>query len=105
MIHRLWVATDHNVISKVKAGLRDKPVFIADGHHRYETALNYRRELKAAGKLNDDTSAPNFVMMHFVGMQDAGLRRFCLHSSVGFGTTGQSDIGSGRGGIEVTLRD
>jgi uncharacterized protein (DUF1015 family) len=74
VIHRLWVVKDHNVIGNVKAGLRDKPVFIADGHHRYETALNYRRELQAAGKLTDDLAAANFVLMHFVGMQDPGLQ-------------------------------
>ena len=82
VIHRLWVVKDHNVISQVKSGLRDKPVFIADGHHRYETALNYRRELQAAGKLTDDSSAPNFVLMHFVGMQDAGLQILPTHRLV-----------------------
>jgi uncharacterized protein (DUF1015 family) len=82
VIHRLWVVTDHNIINKVKSGLRDKPVFIADGHHRYETALNYRRELQAAGKLTDETAAPNFVMMMFVGMQDAGLQILPTHRLV-----------------------
>lgn len=82
VVHKVWVVTDHNVISKIKAGLRDKPVFIADGHHRYETALNYRRELQAAGKLNDDTAAPNFVLMMFVGMQDPGLQVLPTHRLV-----------------------
>lgn len=81
VIHRLWVVKDHSVIGKVKAGLRDKPVFIADGHHRYETALNYRREQQAAGKL-DDLSAANFVLMHFVGMQDPGLQILPTHRLV-----------------------
>lgn len=81
VIHRLWVVKDHSVIGKVKAGLRDKPVFIADGHHRYETALNYRREKQAAGKL-DDLSAANFVLMHFVGMQDPGLQILPTHRLV-----------------------
>lgn len=82
VIHRLWVVTDAGVINQVKAGLKDKPVFIADGHHRYETALNYRRELKAAGALNDDLSAPNFVLMHFVGMQNPGLQILPTHRLV-----------------------
>lgn len=82
VIHRTWVVTDHNVISRVKAGLRDLPVFIADGHHRYETALNYRRELQASGKLNDDMGAPNFVMMMLVGMQDPGLQILPTHRLV-----------------------
>ena len=50
MIHRMWPVTDMAVIA---AGSRSgpKPVFIADGHHRYETACNYRDELQAAGAL------------------------------------------------------
>lgn len=79
VIHRLWVVKDHNIINRVKAGLRDKPVFIADGHHRYETALNYRRELQAAGKLKNEMAAPNFVMMMLVGMQDPGLQILPTH--------------------------
>ena len=79
VIHRLWVVTDHNVIGKVQSGLHDKPVFIADGHHRYETALNYRNELRAADKLVGDNAAPNFVMMMFVGMQDPGLQILPTH--------------------------
>ena len=81
VIHRMWVIKDHQVISKVKASLHDKPVFIADGHHRYETALAYRRELQAAGKL-DDLSSANSVLMHFVGMQDAGLQILPTHRLV-----------------------
>ena len=82
VIHRLWVIKDHNIIGKVQAGLHDKPVFIADGHHRYETALNYRRELKAAGKLASDVAGPNYVMMMFVGMQDPGLQILPTHRLV-----------------------
>ena len=82
VIHRLWVIKDHNVIGQVQAGLQDKPVFIADGHHRYETALNYRRELQAAGKLANDMAGPNFVMMMFVGMQDPGLQILPTHRLV-----------------------
>jgi len=81
VIHRLWVVEDPHVINTVKAGLRDKPVFIADGHHRYETALNYRRELAAAGTLTPDSPA-NFVLMMFVGMQDPGLQILPTHRLV-----------------------
>jgi uncharacterized protein (DUF1015 family) len=81
VIHRLWVIDDHHVINRVRIGLRDKPIFIADGHHRYETALNYRRELQAAGKLSED-SAANFVLMMFVGMHDPGLQILPTHRLV-----------------------
>ena len=62
--------------------LRDKPVFIADGHHRYETAINYRDGLTASGKLAGPDSPPNFVMMMFVGMSDPGLRILPTHRLV-----------------------
>lgn len=86
--HRMWVVTDPAVINAVRAGMRDKPLFIADGHHRYETSLNYRRELKAAGQLTDDNASPNFVLMMFVGMQDPGLQVLPTHRLV----TGVGDV-------------
>ena len=79
---RMWVVTNPAVINAVRAGMRDKPVFIADGHHRYETSLNYRRELKASGQLADDNAPPNFVLMMFVGMQDSGLQVLPTHRLV-----------------------
>ena len=82
VIHKVWVVTDPQVINQVKTGLKDKAVFIADGHHRYETALNYRRELQASGKLTDPNAAPNFVLMMFVGMQDPGLQILPTHRLV-----------------------
>ncbi len=86
--HRMWVVKDPAVINAVREGMRDKPIFIADGHHRYETALNYRRELKASGQLTDDNAAPNFVLMMCVGMQDPGLQVLPTHRLV----TGVGDI-------------
>lgn len=86
--HRMWVVKDPATINAARAGMRDKPIFIADGHHRYETSLNYRRELKAAGKLEDDNAPPNFVLMMCVGMQDPGLQVLPTHRLV----TGIGDI-------------
>lgn len=80
--NRLWVVTDPSVINTVRAALRDRPLFIADGHHRYETALNYRRELLAAGQLTNSEAAPNFVLMHCVGMSDPGLQILPTHRLV-----------------------
>jgi len=73
VVHRLWPVSNHEIVEQVRGLLRDKPVFIADGHHRYETAINYRDGLVAAGKLAGPDSPPNFVMMMFVGMSDPGL--------------------------------
>jgi uncharacterized protein (DUF1015 family) len=48
-------------------------VFIADGHHRYETGLQYLNERRAAGEVPDDEAAANFTLMMLVGMSDPGL--------------------------------
>ena len=45
VVHRLWPVTDVKVIGEVAAVLGPRPMFIADGHHRYETACNYRDHL------------------------------------------------------------
>jgi len=79
VLHRLWPVADQQTISAVREHLRAKPVFIADGHHRYETALNYRNWLKSEGKLSDDAHPANFVLMHFVGMDDPGLAILPTH--------------------------
>ena len=48
-VHQLWRVTDADAIARVQAALAPETIFIADGHHRYETALNYRRERGGAG--------------------------------------------------------
>lgn len=70
---RLWVITDTQAISAVTGLMGPKPVFIADGHHRYETGLKYLEEQRAARTLPDDESAPNFTLMMLVSMGDPGL--------------------------------
>jgi uncharacterized protein (DUF1015 family) len=86
---RLWPVTDEGVAAKVSGLMGPKPVFIADGHHRYETACNYRDEVAAAwaaehggAPLPADHPA-NFVLMMLVGMDDPGLlvlptHRLCI---------------------------
>ena len=89
------------VIEQVRGLLRDKPVFIADGHHRYETAINYRDGLQAAGKLAGPDSPPNFVMMMFVGMSDPGLVILPTHRLVsGVAALTEDDL-TKRSGTEI----
>jgi len=72
--HRLWPVSDMQVIGQVAALVEDKPMFVADGHHRYETACNYRDELasQAGGKLPDEHPA-QYVLSMMVSMDDPGL--------------------------------
>jgi uncharacterized protein (DUF1015 family) len=74
VIHRMWPINDPAAISQLAALLRSQPLFIADGHHRYETACNYRDEIAAAAGSSLPSSHPaNFVLMMFIGMSDPGL--------------------------------
>jgi uncharacterized protein (DUF1015 family) len=73
VVHRMWPVTDTSVISKVASLVGPKAVFIADGHHRYETACNYRDELIAAGGPLPPQHSANFVLMMCIGMSDPGL--------------------------------
>ncbi len=67
--HRLWRISDKDIIESIGSTLRDAIFVIADGHHRYETAINYLNELRVAG-----TDHPaNFKMVTLVNIQDSGL--------------------------------
>jgi len=72
VVHRIWPVSDVSVISAVSGQMTAKPIFIADGHHRYETACNYRDQVAAGGKLPPSHPA-NFVLMMCVGMSDEGM--------------------------------
>jgi uncharacterized protein (DUF1015 family) len=72
VIHRMWPVTDPAIISRVSGLMNPKAMFIADGHHRYETACNYRDEVKGNGTLPIDHPV-NFVLMMCIGMTDPGL--------------------------------
>jgi uncharacterized protein (DUF1015 family) len=73
VISRLWPVTDQKVVSAVTGLMGPRPVFIADGHHRYETALRYLDERRQRGDVRDHEAAANFVLMMLVSMSDPGL--------------------------------
>jgi uncharacterized protein (DUF1015 family) len=73
--HRMFVADDAKDISVIVQMMKDKETVIADGHHRYETALNYRRLTK--------NPAADWQMMAFINMQNEGLVILPIHRLVG----------------------
>ena len=79
----LWPITNPGRIVHIQQRLADAPVFIADGHHRYETACAYRRELAEAGALTSPDHPANFVLMMLVAMSDPGLTILPTHRLVG----------------------
>ncbi len=68
--HRLWIVTDAKEIQQLCQDFADKKLYIADGHHRYETALNYRNYCHENGIGN---GGENYVMMMLVDMEHPGL--------------------------------
>ena len=80
--HRVWQILDAPTIASVQEKMRDKKLVIADGHHRYETALNFRNECRAAAKDANPEAPYEFVMMTFVNMNDPGLLVLPTHRVV-----------------------
>ena len=76
--HRLWIVKDDSKLSKIVSELKDKKIFIADGHHRYETAMNYAKEMKEQGIDGNF----NFVLTFLCDMDDKGLAIFPTHRVV-----------------------
>jgi uncharacterized protein (DUF1015 family) len=72
VLHRVWCVTDAKVIAAVQQKMNDKKLIIADGHHRYETALNYRNERRAGSGSSPDAPYER-VMMTLVNMDSRGL--------------------------------
>lgn len=90
VIHRLWRVDDPGLIELVRGKMRDKKLIIADGHHRYETALAYRNERRATAAqpvgaprersggtllraLETEEAPYELVMMTFVNLNSPGL--------------------------------
>ncbi|MEX5216830.1 MAG: DUF1015 domain-containing protein [Nitrospira sp.] len=78
---RLWSITNTLVLQQAVEAMKNKPLFIADGHHRYETALNYRRlRREQAGAGAQGTLQPyDSVMMLFSSLEDRGLTVLPTH--------------------------
>lgn len=73
--HSMWRVTDTGVLSRAAELMGPRPIYIADGHHRYETACNYREQVRAAesaGELPADHPA-NYVLMMNISMDDPGM--------------------------------
>ena len=97
VLHRLWKVNEPGVINLLTTAMADKKLIIADGHHRYETALNYSKEHAPAEPVKSESSTSQVpqpaypeaaVMMSFVNMDSDGLvilpTHRVVHSLTGF---------------------
>ena len=71
IIHRLWIIDNKNVIEKITNDFKDRKLYIADGHHRYETALKYSK--------TSSLESSNYVMMMLMDMENDGLAILPTH--------------------------
>jgi len=80
--YNLRVITDEAAASKITQFFADKVIYIADGHHRYETALRYRDEQRAVNPSYSADEPFNFVMMSLMDSHDPGLVMLPTHRLV-----------------------
>lgn len=71
--HRLWPVSDEALVQRVRQEMADKKLIIADGHHRYETALAYRNECRAREGTKEPMAAHEFAMATFINTHSKGL--------------------------------
>ncbi len=72
-LHRVWRIHDATIIQAVQREMQEKKLLIADGHHRYETALAYRNEQRAASGSGNLNAPHEYVMMTLIPMESKGL--------------------------------
>jgi uncharacterized protein (DUF1015 family) len=77
--HRMWRVEVPEVLGAVQRAMKDRTLYIADGHHRYETARIYWHEREAAGVKPVGNEAADRAMMTFVSLQDKGLSVLPTH--------------------------
>ena len=69
VLHKFWRMDNKTLISKITKWMKDKKIFIADGHHRYEVALTYRNNIKGKKEFK---SSMDYVLMYFSNLSERG---------------------------------
>jgi uncharacterized protein (DUF1015 family) len=81
-IHRLWRISDKASVETIRKELADKDIFIADGHHRYETALKFKKEMQEQGMVKTGQEPYNYALMFLANIEDDGLTLLPTHRIV-----------------------
>ncbi|MDR2191436.1 MAG: DUF1015 domain-containing protein [Endomicrobium sp.] len=79
VFHKLWVVDDEEIVKTATKFLSGKKMFIADGHHRYETAWNYSQEKKEKDKKYSSDKDYNYVLTYLCPMEDPGISIWPTH--------------------------
>jgi uncharacterized protein (DUF1015 family) len=80
-LHRLWIVDDKDVPT-IRQVLKDTSIYIADGHHRYEVALEYKKLMEKQNPNHNGTEPYNYVLMYLVNISDGGLTVLPTHRLV-----------------------
>lgn len=77
--HRMWLVDDMDIVKQVQHAMADKTLYVADGHHRYATAVNYWKERAESGVEPVGYESIDRAMMTFVSLDDQGLSVLPTH--------------------------
>jgi uncharacterized protein (DUF1015 family) len=88
-LFRVWAVDEEASIEAVKSDLSDKAVFIADGHHRYETALDYQRAMRQRPSTREGVGPFDYVLMFLANTEDGGLTILPTHRLLKDGVQGE----------------
>src|SRR5205823_3395602 len=91
--HCLWTITDRAVLQDLTSAMEPKPLFIADGHHRYETALTYRRSRQQQAGHREPKAPYDNVLMLISSLEDPGLTVLPTHRVLRVALPSRSEIG------------
>ncbi len=80
--NRMWRITDPELVGQFQQSLQERAVYIADGHHRYDTGVNYRNERAAANPSHTGNEPYNFILTYLANIHDEGLLIFPIHRLV-----------------------
>ncbi len=80
LIHHLWILEEPKLIKRIQKNINKKIIYIADGHHRYQTMLNYKKYFREKYNVPDEITLPvDFAMMFFVNIHHQGLTVLPTH--------------------------
>lgn len=82
VIFNLWIVVNEEAVQRVSDFFAERAIYIADGHHRYTTALAYRNEQLTADSPENNAAASNFLMMTIISTGDTGLTLLPMHRMV-----------------------
>jgi uncharacterized protein (DUF1015 family) len=82
VMHNMWIITDETSVAEINSMCANYTLYIVDGHHRYQTALTYKKEQQAVHQNYTEDQAFNFVMMTLVDAKDPGLVMLPTHRMV-----------------------